>query len=340
MKQCPNCQKQQPTDEGAFCQYCGAPLNANAPQPPAPPPVAPAAPGAYTGQMPAAPPPYGGQAAPGMPPVPGAPPPKKKGDKAVIIALACVGGAVLLGVLVFFVFRLRPGTPEVEAHSESMMGESASEASASIAEEVAAVVGVYETSPGYDPQYRPRFALNADGSFEGIANLWEGMGTCTGTYTVEGNLVYVTVTKADFFSPGAPDPWDKGWYAGAEEGTFEIIDKDTLRLVKPERFLGDTWEGDVFSRNDSADMEPPVREVYKPFDGEHGFVIDGIGGLHLREGPAVERESIVQIPEGKDIRAVGYNHVIGATADDTWYYVEYNDKTGWVNGAYVIWEGY
>lgn len=95
----------------------------------------------------------------------------------------------------------------------------------------------YENSGQYAPEYTPRITFAADGSFDLLVNLLEGMGNIYGTYTETNGYIECTVTSRNFMG-----------FAGDAMGFFTFTAIDTNTLVYSGEQVGLMGSGTYFLR--------------------------------------------------------------------------------------------
>lgn len=272
-------------------------------------------------------------------PIPVIPDKPSGGKKGIFLIIGILAGIVVILAAVIMFLLLNKNTESNKGTSAALSASATSSASitepttssvsasASSALQAQPYIGVYEYTGSYTkPKYRPKIVLRDDGTFAGIANLYEAMGWCEGTYTVEDKVISVTITSADFFSPGSATPYDKGWNLGAEHGIFEIMDNNNLRFMGPENFLPGVGGDDILTRNSEADIAPVK------FDEPGIGHVFAEGGLNLRSAPSTSAEKYVLIPDKSSVDV--WDRVVGENGD-IWYRVTYDGKEGYVSGEYL-----
>lgn len=104
-------------------------------------------------------------------------------------------------------------------------------------DDYSSVAGTYicEDTTNYSEGYFPYVDLYSDGTFLFSVNLGEGMGTITGTYSVDGDYIYLYVESRDF----------SGFYGDDQDTiTFFIVDSSNIELYSDD--IGITYSGEFF----------------------------------------------------------------------------------------------
>ena len=100
----------------------------------------------------------------------------------------------------------------------------------------------------------------------------------------------------------------------SQDGWTAILWEDTVRYVSTDYLVSEKPADAPASGQEEEAMDDQVYTNH---------------AVNMREGPGMDRAVLVKIPEYTEV------HRIGSTASG-WYKVEYKDKVGYVNGAYIM----
>lgn len=105
----------------------------------------------------------------------------------------------------------------------------------------------------------------------------------------------------------------------------------TIKAVVYTSYFEYTAETTIDVTAPTTTTEPESDPVY-PDSEEYCGEFETDEKINLRTGPGKEYESLLMIPAGTNLTA---NAEKPDNNNDIWYYVEYNNKVGWVLGSYL-----